>query len=233
MNTAIANNGSNTEASWGHPPHAHGSGDDGTPPLRDQLEAAMCTTLPLGAADPARSFLPNDELHRLVTPASALRTLREGAPGFTEEIRSIFANAVFTGSPQTVKTFAILVLIGRADAIFKFMDLSISDGDLPLGPTAEGSTVIGSLSAPKCFDLALAGLGWDEIVAFEEMQWRVCVPVMEALDAEGEPSRFHQKTILPFVWDGPVAPVIQQGGHSRVYQVRVHPAHLDPGASEV
>ncbi|KAI8296733.1 hypothetical protein K4K56_000003 [Colletotrichum sp. SAR 10_98] len=232
MNIATANHGSNTEASWGHPPHAHGSGDDGTPPLRDQLEAAMCTTLPLGAADPARRFLPSDELHRLVTPASALRTLRECAPGFTEEIRSIFANTVFTGSPQTVKIFAILVLIDRADAIFKFMDLSISDGDLPLGPTAEGSTVVGSLSAPKCFDLKLAGLNYDDVVAFEEMQWRVCVPVIEELGAEGEPSRFHQKTILPFIWDGPVAPVIQQGGHSRVYQVRIHPAHLDPGAPE-
>ncbi|KAK1843865.1 protein kinase domain-containing protein [Colletotrichum chrysophilum] len=202
------------------------------PPLKAQLEAAMCTTLPLGAADPARSFLPNDELHRLVTPASALRTLRECAPGFTEEIRSIFAETIFTKSPQVVKSFAILVLIGRADAIFKFMDLSISDGDLPLGPTAESSTVVGSLSAPKCFDLKLAGLNHDDVVAFEEMQWRVCVPVIEELGVEGEPSRFHQKTILPFIWDGPVAPVIQQGGHSRVYQVRIHPAHHRFGASE-
>ncbi|KAJ0367630.1 hypothetical protein COL26b_011233 [Colletotrichum chrysophilum] len=235
MNIAIVNHESNTEASWGPPPHAHGSGDDGTPPppLKAQLEAAMCTTLPLGAADPARSFLPNDELHRLVTPASALRTLRECAPGFTEEIRSIFAETIFTKSPQVVKSFAILVLIGRADAIFKFMDLSISDGDLPLGPTAESSTVVGSLSAPKCFDLKLAGLNHDDVVAFEEMQWRVCVPVIEELGVEGEPSRFHQKTILPFIWDGPVAPVIQQGGHSRVYQVRIHPAHHRFGASEV
>ncbi|KAF3800253.1 hypothetical protein GCG54_00003782 [Colletotrichum gloeosporioides] len=196
MNIAITNNGSNTEASWGPPPHVY---DDGSPslPLKAQLEAAMCTTLPLGAADPARSFLPNDELHRLVTPASALRTLRECAPGFTEEIRSIFAETIFKKSPALIKNFAILVLIGRADAIFKFMDNSISDGDLPLEPTAEGSTVVGSLSASKCFDLALAGLGWDEVVAFEEMQWRVCVPVMEELGAEGEPRLFHQKTILP------------------------------------
>ncbi|KAI8246026.1 hypothetical protein K4K53_002623 [Colletotrichum sp. SAR 10_77] len=232
MNIATANHGSNTEASWGHPPHVHGSCDDGTPPLRDQLEAAMCTTLPLGAADPARSFLPDDELHRLVTPASALRTLREDAPGFTEEIRSIFANTVFTGSPQTVKTFAILVLIGRPDAIFKFMDNSISDGDLPLEPTVEGGTLVRSQSTTKVFDLALAGLGWDEVVAFEEMQWRVCVPVMDELGAEGKPRQLHPKTILPFIWDGPVAPVIQQGGHSRVYQVRIHPAHHRFGSLE-
>ncbi|KAJ0308603.1 hypothetical protein Brms1b_009422 [Colletotrichum noveboracense] len=234
MNIAIANNGSNIEASWGHPPHVHSSGDDRTPPppLKAQLEAAMCTTLPLGAGDPARSFLPNDELHRLVTPASALRTLREGAPGFTEEIRSIFAQTIFKKSPALIKTFAILVLIGRADAIFKFMDNAISDGDLPLELTTEGSTVVRSLSAPKYFDLELAGLNYDDVVAFEEMQWRVCVPVMDELGAEGEPRLFHSKTILPFVWDGPVAPVIQQGGHSRVYQVRIHPAHLYCGASE-
>ncbi|KAH0420926.1 hypothetical protein CcaCcLH18_13724 [Colletotrichum camelliae] len=236
MNIAIANNGSNTEASWGPPPppHVHGSGDDGTPPLKAQLEAAMCTTLPLGAAaaaDPARCFLPNDELHRLVTPASALRTLRECAPG-PDSIRSIFAETIFTGSPQMVKTFAILVLIGRGDAVSAFMKNSISDDDLPLEPTADGSTVVGSLSAPKYFDLALAGLGWDEVVAFEGMQWRVCVPVMDELGADGEPRLFHPKTILPFVWDGPVAPVIQQGGHSRVYQVRIHPAHHHFDGSE-
>ncbi|KAJ0331009.1 hypothetical protein COL922a_012091 [Colletotrichum nupharicola] len=220
MNIAIANNGSNIEASWGHPPHVHSSGDDRTPPppLKAQLEAAMCTTLPLGAGDPARSFLPNDELHRLVTPASALRTLREGAPGFTEEIRSIFAQTIFKKSPALIKIFAILVLIGRADAIFKFMDNSISDGDLPLELTAEGSTVVGSLSAPKYLDLKLAGLNYDDVVAFEETQWRVCVPVMDELGAEGEPPLFHSKTIMPFIWDGPVAPVIQQGGHSKVYQ---------------
>ncbi|KAF0331159.1 hypothetical protein GQ607_001467 [Colletotrichum asianum] len=232
MNIAIANHGSNTEASWGPPPHAHGSGDDETPPLRDQLEAAMCTTLPLGAADPARSFLPDDELHRLVTPASALRTLRECAPGHPEEIRSIFAQTIFKKSPALIKNFAILVLIGRADAIFKFMDLSISDGDLPLEPTVEGGTLVRSQSTNKVFDLALAGLGCDEVVAFEEMQWRVCVPVMDELGAEDKPRQLHPKTILPFIWDGPVAPMIQQGGYSRVYQVNIHPAHHHFGASE-
>ncbi|KAI8303592.1 hypothetical protein K4K61_006922 [Colletotrichum sp. SAR11_59] len=232
MNIAIANHGSNTEASWGPPPHAHGSGDDETPPLRDQLEAAMCTTLPLGAADPARSFLPDDELHRLVTPASALRTLRECAPGHPEEIRSIFAQTIFNKSPALIKNFAILVLIGRADAIFKFMDNSISDGDLPLEPTVEGGTLVRSQSTNKVFDLALAGLGCDEVVAFEEMQWRVCVPVMDELGAEDKPRQLHPKTILPFIWDGPVAPMIQQGGYSRVYQVNIHPAHHHFGASE-
>ncbi|KAF9878688.1 hypothetical protein CkaCkLH20_03588 [Colletotrichum karsti] len=204
--------------------------DGGGVGLKRQLEAAMCPTLPLGADDDeSREFLPDGELHRLVNPDSALRTLRECMPGTPAWVPSVYAYSIFSGSPKLIKVFAILVLIGKPGAIVGFMRNSISDNDLPLEPTrassAEETTVRHSKKTRLCCDLALAGLGRDDVVAFEETQWKVLVPSLEELGATSAPSQFHPKTILPFVWDEDAEPATHTGGHSHVYQVQVHPGY--------
>ncbi|KAL0941503.1 protein kinase domain-containing protein [Colletotrichum truncatum] len=209
------------------PPHATGGPTDEMP-LKDLLMAAMCPAIPLGADEPP-FFLPIDQLHRLVTPDSALRTLQKCMPGTPDSIRNIFASAIFSESREFRKIFAILVLIDRPDAIIKFMELSISDNNLPLEPTTnslgEQTTIVKSKTTPSCFDLSLAGLNWYDISAFEDVQWKLLAPTFDQLNVDGAPYRFHPKTILPFVWDDDAEPITQAGGHSLVYQVQIHPGH--------
>lgn len=230
MNVPDALNGSNTNAmSFGLPLHGHRQLDKPEMSLKRQLEAALRPVLALGADEP-QSVLPTGDLHLLVTPESALRTLQQCTPGATGPINSIFAGTIFSGDKQRLKLFAILTLIGRPDAIYEFMDLGISDENLPLEPSlsedyATESTIFRSQTPPSCFDLSQAGLNWHEAADFNHVQWRVLAPGFEPLDRDSTPRSFHPNTILPFVWDGPAEPIVKKGGTSKVYQVQILPGH--------
>ncbi|KAF6803206.1 protein kinase domain-containing protein, partial [Colletotrichum musicola] len=197
--------------------------------LKRQLEAALRPALPLGADEP-RSVLSTGDLHRLVTPDSALRTLQQCIPSTPDEVHSIYAETLFSGDKQRFKLFTILTLIDRPDAIYDFIDLKISDENLPLEPpsctdSTPESTIFRSRTPPSCFDLSQAGLNWCEAAAFNDAQWKVLAPAFELLDGDSTPRCFHPNTILPFVWNGPAEPVTKTGGTSRVYQVQILPGH--------
>ncbi|KAF6793461.1 protein kinase domain-containing protein [Colletotrichum sojae] len=214
---------------FGPPQHGHGQVDSQEMSLKRQLEAALRPALPLGADEP-RSVLSTRDLHRLVTPDSALRTLQQCIPSTPDGVHSIYAGSIFSGDQQYVKVFATLALIDRSDAIYEFMNLGISDEKLPLEPSictdsAPESTIFHSPTSSSCFDLSQAVFNWCEAAAFNDAQWKVLAPAFELLDGDSTPRCFHPNTILPFVWNGPAEPVTKTGGTSKVYQVQILPGH--------
>ncbi|KAF4776102.1 protein kinase [Colletotrichum scovillei] len=209
-----------------------------TQPLKQLLEAAMCRSLNLNGGD-FKEFLPEPALNRILTPQSALAALTS-SPGIADLMCSIYAVTIFNKQKTYIKTFAILVLIGRVDALPAFMLNSLSDEHLPLTLTStsgEKTTLVRSLTTPSCSDLSLMGLSHYEALSFEATQWKLLAPVFARRQLEDEPLEFPEGTILPIVmpesYEGFQTPRNSMSHSSRIYQAHIHAGHHDFPFSKV
>ncbi|KAL2875780.1 hypothetical protein SGCOL_008926 [Colletotrichum sp. CLE4] len=208
------------------------------PPLRQLLEAAMCRSLNLDGNDP-KEFIPEPDLYRILTPDSALEALISN-PGIADLVCRIYAPTIFNKQKPYIKTFAILVLIDRIDALPAFMQNSLGDKHLPLTFTStsgEMTTLVRSLEAPSCSDLSLMGFSHYEALLFVDTQWKLLAPVFTRRQLDNEPLEFSEETILPFIMSesspGLGMPQNEMSNNSRIYKVQIHDGHHDFPTAEV
>ncbi|KAK1622636.1 hypothetical protein BDP81DRAFT_455193 [Colletotrichum phormii] len=209
-----------------------------TKPLKQSLEGAMRRSLNFNG-DASKKFFPESDINSILSEKSVLGALRASCSG-ADFMRCIYASTIVKDQTH-IKTFAILVLIGRVDAIAAFRQNHIGDAQLPLAfsPTPGGktSTLVRSMATRSSFDLSLMGLSHYESILFEEMQWKFLAPVLARADLDGEPREFPESTILPFVVPdlprGTQWPRNNCSNNSRIYQAHLHDGHHDFSASIV
>ncbi|KAK0370292.1 protein kinase [Colletotrichum limetticola] len=209
-----------------------------TKPLKQALEGAMCRSFSLDG-DSSKEFLPEPDINRILSEKSILGALRTSCPG-ADFMRRLYASAIVKEKKYT-KIFAILVLIGRADAIAAFRQNHLDDSQLPLAFAStsgeETSTLVRSTVARSSFDLSLMGLSYYESILLEETQWKFLAPVFARADLDSETRNFPASTILPFVMpDSPHGIQGPRNGcskNSRIYQAHLHDGHHDFPVSTV
>ncbi|KAL0783479.1 hypothetical protein CaCOL14_001384 [Colletotrichum acutatum] len=209
-----------------------------TKPLKEALEGAMCRSFSLNGDSP-KEFLPEPEINLIISEESILGALRTSYPG-PDFMRRMYASTIYKYQTHT-KTFAILALIGRVDAIIAFRENRLGDAQLPLafshmsGKTP--GTLVRSMVTRSTFDLSLMGLSHYESILFEETQWKFLAPVFARADLDGKPRAFSGDAILPFVMPdfphGIRSPRNACSKNSRIYQARLHDGHHDFPVSTV
>lgn len=120
---------------------------------------------------------------------------------------------------------AILIMIRRAESIQDFIDADIYDSDLPLTraqlkgtpfPKTEG---VGSSKAAVRNRFG----DWEpkEMDDFYNTQYYVLTPFFHVSNKEVHFYKMNNKIRLPFIeWDEK-----EEGGHGKVYQVKIHSSH--------
>ena len=134
------------------------------------------------------------------------------------------------------KLFATLLLIGRPEAITRFIEEGLRDTDLPLvkGPHRDKANKFslyrwGDMGGHRlsCFD------DWTHqaLVRFEEEQWKTLAPVFHLKDRYHVGHyQFAENMILPFTYQEHAC----SGARGQVFKVKIHPEHHDFGrVSEV
>ncbi|OHE92465.1 protein kinase [Colletotrichum orchidophilum] len=203
-------------------------------PLKQLLEAAMCRSFNLNG-NASKEFLPEPNIGRILTTESVRNALQTSCLGMPNFMCGIYASAIFSQKKTYTKIFAILVLIGRVDALPGFIQNSLGDEQLPLAftspPVEKTTTLVRSTTTPSCFDLSLVGFSHYETLLFEETQWKFLAPVFARRDLDGEPRQFPAGTVLPFVMPGSSDGVrtLRNGpsNNSHIYHAHVHDGHHD------
>ena len=176
-----------------------------------------------------------DERGRSFIPFSALRDY------FTrEKTADLFGKLALPQSDapkvrqSALTIFAILVYIGKGDAIERLIHAGLSDADLPFhedpdewpGPCSSDSTQVGSdllqqsVMPPspslRAKDLLSDSSTWKD---FYREQWQFCPPTFQ-LDQHHV---FESPSILPFISKTELHDL--KGGNSAVYRVKIHPEY--------
>lgn len=130
------------------------------------------------------------------------------------------------------KVFAILVLLGKEEAIQDFIKEDISDQDLPLRVLGEYDKYV---ARRKSKDTVLNSFknGWSDLLldSFDNYQWWITAPYFyqKRKGSQRKPRffEFHDSVILPFIEDNERETEDGLGGFSNVWQVKIHDAHHD------
>ena len=179
--------------------------------------------------------------------------LRKVFPAKEEEERILEDTTYICANAK--KIFSIL-LSGFGDSkemvrdIRKFVDERISDSDLPfiqiprkeqepgnykkinywLCPNDHRKKCLGKHNE-NCSIQATASWNTRALENFFTTQWKVHVPVFRKIDGDIPHQDFDQNVIMPYVEDFEREAII--GGFSKVWKVKIHPAHQDLYGSEV
>lgn len=134
------------------------------------------------------------------------------------------------------KVFAILVLIGKAESVVKFIQARVCDADLPL-VRRRSSTGDWSMRRHRDVinELGCFKSGWCELELrnFDHWQWTTLSPFFALSKERKEVNhyRLQDEIILPFMDEATVgdeskpAAIELLGGGGRVFKVRIHPEH--------
>ena len=169
--------------------------------------------------------MPASSLNDLLTRENIEAELRQEHVTSTPELTDfIYENAK--------KAFAILVYTRSTSSITGFFEYRFTDAYLPIqfvrgDDYLEVETLSRSppanLDALDVFTATTGSDGWclgdNRLHDFCERQWQFIAPVFLK---DQYLYNFHEKTILPFNFKGEE----KSGGFSKVYQIRIHPAHL-------
>lgn len=134
------------------------------------------------------------------------------------------------------KVFPILVLIGKAKSVVKFLQARDCDADFPLvrrrSPSGDWSM---RRHRDVCNELGCSKSGWckPELRNFDHWQWTTLSPFFSLSKERKEVNhyRLQDETIIPFMDEATVGderkPVTIEllGGGRRVFKVRIHPEH--------
>lgn len=179
-------------------------------------------------------FYPLKTVHRIFTRERVLRQLEsyEGLPNADHYVDLICADAVEAGkTPPYIKTFAILTLIGKGEAIGDFIDAKLSDETLPfyrynyLNAKRQHYLFLKDSDAPIT---VLMGWATPERAAFDTTQRMLLVPYLEL--GAGNMVREYSlsdRDVLPWCKskssgsDSP-SPSMVEGAYGKVYCVDIH-----------
>lgn len=207
--------------------------------LEDRLLAAMVNN------DTTWGFFPVNSLPTIITESAVREELRKLFHPDMKDLNDISKYArKICGTPSSTATcfrkiFAILVMIGKTPAIFKFLGEKVNDSDLPLTACYVSSNNVqisdfrrvrkghGKVRV-ECFSE-----GWSKIAmkSFEEWQWRTLAPIFEQSDEDKSVSHYYSPTgriTLPFIYGSGISgrrAEEVEGGGGRVTKVRIHPDH--------
>ena len=128
--------------------------------------------------------------------------------------------------------FALLVLLGKEEAIQDFIKEDISDQDLPLRVLREDDKYV---ALRKTEDTVLNSFknGWSDLLfdAFDNYQWWMTAPYFyqKGKGRQRKPRffEFQDRVVLPFIEDNERETEDGLGGFSNVWQVKIHDAHHD------
>lgn len=109
------------------------------------------------------------------------------------------------------KIFAILLVIGKLDALQDFIDRGLRDEDLPLAISMTGSMDDEHLKS------AFSGWDLDARKQFADFQWTLLALIF----LEGKHLKLHDETRLPFIKTKPIA----KGAFGGVHRVEIHSDH--------
>lgn len=163
------------------------------------------TKCPLGH----HKFLPLNILHDVIT-----------VDRVQENIGSVVNNNDLPSRvvQEAKRVFAILVLIGREDAIGNLLSEGLTDKQLPLSRSDSNRNMLCGSVGNKTFETFQ---GWKEPIVdhFLEKQWRVQAPVF---DTTGRHFNLHQGCALPLQ---PEFKQIGSTAFSKVFKCALYPAH--------
>ncbi|KAL8375740.1 hypothetical protein RB595_007046 [Gaeumannomyces hyphopodioides] len=194
----------------------------------DRITDKLTKALVQSPMDKTKYFIPRGELGNILTLSSVRSCLQSLLP----KARNIEDLATYA-SGNANKIFAVLLLMGKAQFLAKFLQEQIFNDDLPLQRSSRDSAEFRlvrkhvvenghsgtSDAAVKLFD------GWKsaEIRQFDDYQWFMLAPFFDVRD-NGKTFfyAFHERTILPFTH---YESSHREGGFSSIYKARIHPAH--------
>jgi hypothetical protein len=192
-----------------------------------------------------RYFIPINELQKLVRRDYVEAELRSMYPLNEEEV-SAYSEYIC----DKAKNLFTVLLCGSStiirESILDFVDDAISDDDLPFGrgysPTTEPFNTYRRpfglcrrnhlrchLSDHRaCGIKALSTWPQPEISHLCRDQWLVLAPVFRRILGDIPYLELDDNIVLPFIEDQEGSPnLIQRGGYSEVWGVRIHSAHQD------
>ncbi|CAH0046932.1 unnamed protein product [Clonostachys solani] len=193
-----------------------------------------------------KRFLPLDKLETLINHRSLKSLLEEEGFAPDEVVRMASTILGETGSnkpesrsPGLRRIFALLVMVGRIEAIEKFIRHEIDDSVLPVKVLATNGQQHGLRHVPRCetnsgFDNSkiedcLWGFSKKEMVCFYDHQKEIDAPFFRFPGDDGNFCFYDldSECVLPFINMIPG----EAGGNGKVSRVQIHPAHhnyVDP-----
>lgn len=205
--------------------------------LTDRLSAGVTR------GDGGRAFIPYDALRSILSPHNVFNELQKhffcDLPAHDIQcMAETITRKDCHGSiapTSLLRTFAVLLLLDKADKILDFSREGLCDTSLPFRKvkSAQGETEDHQLSELRAADTPSIRLrcfeGWSQhdLDMFEKAQWHVVVPVLsDTADKQVDFLELDDKTVLPFIesWQGK-GDSHYKGGNSEVWKVRVHAAH--------
>ncbi|KAI1475305.1 kinase-like protein [Daldinia eschscholtzii] len=205
-------------------------------PVRTQFIMSMCRSLDAKS----RSFLPQSYIDT-ITPHLVKGELNKAMPTLSESVLDNYTARVLgvasnnatdqerrsyklSLESRLVKTFAILVLIGKVETLPSFLASGFADSLLPIV-----NAHVQHENTWRCFDK------WTipSIEAFIETQWVVLSPFLSAPITDVSLYNFPTQIILPILEDDPATtPPVKFGGYSTVRKIRIHHRHHDFGENQ-
>ena len=183
-------------------------------------------------------FIPRSAIHRYVTKEAVRKVLREIFPKWNAASLNHASLRISTEAPRL---FTILLLCGRnqtfCSKIEDFLDNDITDEKLPLAriyPPGSIHYTLGTNDHKECernhegnCEIEMLS-SWrrNHIEDLCRDQWLVLAPVFTSYDNYVQHYDLDESTIFPYIKDQKNdRGAIKIGGYSRVWGVKMHPAH--------
>jgi serine/threonine protein kinase len=206
--------------------------DDASDVSENQLYDKLEEALVFSAESSKDRFLPLSELHEIINRGSVFRELSHtlGSTHTQSQMRTLAVRICNSPDSTFRKTFAILVLIECTKHIESFINEGISDRELPLvRRRVRGSgSVRWTLTRRDDRQSTVQCIGhWSRFKqeSFDRYQWSLVAPYFSLAGDETHGVIRHyvldDNTVLPFTESS----MGKTGGFSRVWRVKIHPAH--------
>lgn len=136
---------------------------------------------------------------------------RNGAYRYKAEALEDMVGRILDTNPDKcmMKIFAILILTDLTAWMPNFIDVGISDKDLPLPPGSELYSRLYFLRQSQADN-------------FYSYLWLVDVPLLDLAASEIEEAKYRSNVRMPFLKEQ----LRGGGGHGRISEIKIHPGHV-------
>jgi hypothetical protein len=159
--------------------------------------------------DRVSGFLPYCALTETLTREVIQVVLERN--GYEAEALEDMVGRILDTNPDRcmMKIFAILILTDMTASMPKFIDVGISDKDLPLPPGPELYSRLNFLRQSQADN-------------FYNYLWLVDVPLLDLAASEIEEAKYHSDVRMPFLEEQ----LRGGGGQGRISEIKIHPGHV-------
>ena len=204
-----------------------------TPTLEAQLREARIEW-PQGAN---RHFIPNSSLGELIVDPNVKLELKRMYPRKSERDISKYTRAICHQGKSCKGIYAVLVCtFGQPSNICDFIDDEITDNSLPFHRNdpknrsyrlceRDHQKHCRASSHRRCAIQAMQSWRQGDLGNFDRDQWLVQAPVFRKFHDKIHYLDLEPNVVLPFTEDDESTDIIETGGFSDVWGVRIHPAH--------